>query len=179
MLAVILDVASRAGEAPSIGGAPATGLVSVREEDLNADFGLGRGVGWIDGIDTPIPMKAVQDLICNGGTQKIVLNGEGHIIQLGAPDRCFTSAQRRAIQLRDGGCIVPGCHIPASMTEIHHVVPHGRGGETHTDNGVCLCLCWWHHRTLDSSGGPSECSAASCRSCRRSGWRPVNGNGGT
>ena len=45
VLAVILDVASRAGEAPSIGGAPATVLVSVREEDLNADFGLGRGVG--------------------------------------------------------------------------------------------------------------------------------------
>ena len=25
-----------------------------------------------------------------------------------------------------------------------------RGGPTHTDNGVMLC--WFHHRTLDSSG---------------------------
>ncbi|MBC7443314.1 MAG: HNH endonuclease, partial [Ramlibacter sp.] len=77
-------------------------------------------------------------------------NNEGRIMRLGVPDRCFTAGQRRAIQLRDGGCIIPGCQIPASMTEIHHVNPDARGGPTHTDNGVCLC--WWHHRTIDSSG---------------------------
>ena len=150
VLAVILDVASRAGEAPSIGGAPATVLVSVREQDLNADFGQGRGVGWIDGVETPIAISAVHDLIENGGQQKVVLNPEGRIIALGSPERCFTAAQRRAIQLRDGACIIPGCKIPAGMTEIHHVVPDAHGGPTHTDNGVCLC--WWHHRYLASSG---------------------------
>ncbi|TFD39763.1 HNH endonuclease, partial [Cryobacterium sp. TMT1-19] len=69
---------------------------------------------------------------------------------LGSPERCFTAAQRRAIQLRDGTCIIPGCKIPAAMTEIHHVIPHSEGGPTHTDNGVCLC--WWHHRYLAASG---------------------------
>ncbi|TFC93396.1 HNH endonuclease signature motif containing protein, partial [Cryobacterium sp. TmT3-12] len=150
VLAVILDVASRAGEAPTIGGAPATVLVSVREEDLTADFGQGRGVGWIDGVDTPIAISAVQDLISTGGQQKVVINDEGRIIALGSPERCFTPAQRRTIQLRDGACIIPGCRIPAGMTEIHHVIPHSAGGPTHTDNGVCLC--WWHHRYLAASG---------------------------
>ncbi|WP_166785640.1 MULTISPECIES: HNH endonuclease signature motif containing protein [Cryobacterium] len=150
VLAVILDVASRAGEAPTIGGAPATILVSVREEDLNADFGQGRGVGWIDGVDSPIAINAVTDLISTGGQQKVVINNEGRIIALGSPERCFTPAQRRAIQLRDTRCIIPGCKIPAGMTEIHHVIPHSEGGPTHTDNGVCLC--WWHHRYLAASG---------------------------
>ena len=150
VLAVILDVASRAGEAPTIGGAPATVLVSVREEDVTADFGQGRGVGWIDGVDTPIAISAVQDLISTGGQQKVVINDEGRIIALGSPERCFTPAQRRTIQLRDGACIIPGCRIPAGMTEIHHVIPHSAGGPTHTDNGVCLC--WWHHRYLAASG---------------------------
>ncbi|HSP51522.1 MAG TPA: DUF222 domain-containing protein, partial [Cryobacterium sp.] len=109
VLAVILDVASRAGESPTIGGAPATVLVSVREQDLTADFGQGRGVGWIDGVETPIPITAVTDLISNGGQQKVVINDEGRIIALGSPERCFTPAQRRAIQLRDGTCIIPGC----------------------------------------------------------------------
>ncbi|TFC81379.1 HNH endonuclease [Cryobacterium cheniae] len=150
VLAVILDVASRAGEAPTIGGAPATVLISVREQDLNADFGQGRGIGWIDGVEAPIAISTVKDLISNGGQQKVVINAEGRIIALGSPERCFTPAQRRAIQLRDGTCIIAGCKIPAGMTEIHHVIPHAHGGRTHTDNGVCLC--WWHHRYLAASG---------------------------
>ncbi|WP_104100242.1 HNH endonuclease signature motif containing protein [Cryobacterium sp. M96] len=150
VLAVILEVVSRAGEAPTIGGAPAMVLVSVREQDLNADFGQGRGVGWIDGVETPISISAVTDLISNGGQQKVVITDEGRIIALGSPERCFTAAQRRAIQLRDGTCVIPGCKIPAGMTEIHHVIPHSEGGPTHTDNGVCLC--WWHHRYLAASG---------------------------
>jgi hypothetical protein len=150
VLAVILDVASRSADAPSIGGAAPTVLVSVREQDLKADFGQGRGVGWIDGVDAPISIEAVKDLACTGGTQDVVLNDEGRIIKLGVPDRCFTAAQRKAIGLRDGGCIVPGCQIPVSMTEIHHVIPASEGGPTHTDNGVCLC--WFHHRMLQASG---------------------------
>jgi hypothetical protein len=136
VFAVILDIASRAGESPTIGGAPATVLVSVREQDLNADFGQGSGVGWIDGVEAPISISAVTDLIENGGQQKVVINEEGRIIALGSPERCFTAAQRRAIQLRDGTCIIPGCKIPAGMTEIHHVIPDAAGGPNHTDNGT-------------------------------------------
>lgn len=150
VLAVILDVAARSADVPSIGGAAPTVLVSVREQDLSADLGMGRGVGWIDGIDAPLSIEAVKDLICAGGTQEVVLSREGRILRLGVPDRCFTPAQRRAITLRDGGCIIPGCQIPASWSEIHHVIPDVAGGPTHTDNGVLLC--WFHHRTLASSG---------------------------
>ena len=74
----------------------------------------------------------------------------GAIMQLGSPERCFTAHQRRAITLRDGGCLIPGCTVPAAWCEIHHVIPDESGGPTHPDNGVMLC--WFHHRTIDTSG---------------------------
>ncbi|WP_208636579.1 HNH endonuclease signature motif containing protein, partial [Microbacterium phyllosphaerae] len=72
------------------------------------------------------------------------------IIGISTTDRVFTVHQRRAIVARDKECLIPGCHVPASWCEIHHVVEHARGGPTHTDNGVPLC--WWHHRSLGTSG---------------------------
>src|SRR5512141_465484 len=146
LLAVVLDVAARSADAPTIGGAAPTVLVTVRQKDLAA----GTGAGWIDGVDVPISMRAVQQKVCTGGTPVVVFGDENAICSLETPDRCFNREQRRAIAARDGGCIIPGCPIPASMSEIHHVFPDALGGKTHTDNGVCLC--WFHHRTIESSG---------------------------
>ena len=146
VLAAIFDIAARSTETPSIGGAAPTVLVSVQQADLDQN----KGVGYIDGVDTPVSLQTVKQMICTGGTQQVVLNDEGRILRLGVPDRCFTGWQRRAIILRDGGCIIPGCRIPAAWCEIHHVVPDVQGGPTHTDNGVLTC--WFHHRTIDTSG---------------------------
>ncbi|WP_231880324.1 HNH endonuclease signature motif containing protein, partial [Microbacterium sp. H83] len=74
----------------------------------------------------------------------------GRIVGIDTTNRVFTVHQRRAIIARDKECLIPGCHVPASWCEIHHVTEHARGGPTHTDNGVPLC--WWHHRSLDTSG---------------------------
>lgn len=146
VLAAIIDTAARSGEHPTIGGAAPTVMVSVRASDLAS----GRGVAHADGIATPISLRAAQHMICAGGTQTITFDDDGRIIELGSPERCFTAQQRRAITLRDGGCIIPGCTIPAAWTEIHHVTAHADGGPTHPDNGVLLC--WFHHRTIHTSG---------------------------
>ncbi|TFB52318.1 HNH endonuclease signature motif containing protein [Cryobacterium tagatosivorans] len=146
VLAVILDVAARSAEAPSIGGAAPTVLVTVRQQDLQKE----QGVGWIDGVEAPLPMRAVRQKVCTGGIKPVVFGDENAICSLGVADRCFNREQRRAISARDGGCIIPGCQIPASWSEIHHVIPDAWGGDTHTDNGVLLC--WFHHRTIETSG---------------------------
>ncbi|UFS59812.1 HNH endonuclease signature motif containing protein [Subtercola endophyticus] len=142
----MIESASRAADTPSIGGAPATVMVSVRESDLAA----GTGVGWVDGCEVPLSARTVRQLVCSGGVQRVILSDEGRVVQLGGEQRCFTGRQRRAITLRDGGCIIPGCSVPASWCEIHHVDEHSGGGPTHSDNGVLLC--WFHHRTIDQSG---------------------------
>lgn len=146
VVAAMVDSFARSGEAPTIGGAAPTVLVSIRESDL----ARGRGAGWIDGVDAPVSFRTVKQFICTGGTQLVRFDDAGRIIELGSPQRCFTPAQRRAITLRDGGCLIPGCRIPAAWCEIHHVKPDAEGGPTHTDNGVLLC--WFHHRSIETSG---------------------------
>ena len=145
-LATIVTVAARSGELPTIGGAAPTLVVSVRADDL----ATGEGVGHIDGIHEPVPMTVVRHVGCNGGIYRTTLARNGRIERVEVIDRVFNAHQRRAITLRDGGCIIPGCDVPAAWCEIHHVHEHARGGPTSTDNGVLLC--WHHHRTLDTNG---------------------------
>ncbi|RXZ68027.1 HNH endonuclease signature motif containing protein [Agromyces albus] len=146
VLAAAIDTAARSGEHPMIGGAAPTVLVSVRASDIES----GRGVAHADGVEVPISLRAVRHMMCTGGTQKVVFDDDGRIIALGSPERCFTPHQRRAITLRDGGCLIPGCSVAAAWCEIHHVIPDVDGGPTHPDNGVLLC--WFHHRSIDTSG---------------------------
>ncbi|WP_460537926.1 HNH endonuclease signature motif containing protein, partial [Humibacter ginsengiterrae] len=133
--ASLIDAAARSAEVASMGGAAPTVLVTVDEHDLRE----GRGAGWMDGVDEPIPMAAVTQFACAGGIQKLLMR-EGRIVSLWSPQRCFTPQQRRAIAARDRGCVIPGCRIPASWCEIHHVVEHSKGGPTETGNGVALRL---------------------------------------
>jgi hypothetical protein len=141
ILVGVLDTMARSGDTPTMGGAAPTVLVTVRAEDLEAG-----GAGYADGVDSPLSPTTVKQMVCTGGIQKVLLGTNGRILQLGSPQRCFTAVQRRAITARDGGCLIPGCSIPAGWCEVHHVIPAADGGPTHTDNGVLLC--WFHHRTL-------------------------------
>lgn len=145
-LATALFAAAASGSLPTIGGAAPTVVVSVREGDL------ARSAGWghVDGCDEPLSMRAVETLACAGVIQRVVLADDGRVVRIGTDERVFNKHQRRAIALRDGGCLIPGCGVPAAWCEIHHVTEHSRGGPTHVDNGVLLC--WFHHRYLDGSG---------------------------
>ncbi len=146
VMAAMVDHYSRSDEPPRIGGAAPTVLVTVRATDLEG----GQGRGFIDGAQSPVSMKTIRHLVCGGGYQVMITDADGSIRGLGSPQRCFTAGQRKAIVARDGGCAIPGCNVPASWCEIHHVDPAENGGPTHTDNGVLLC--WSHHRTIDTSG---------------------------
>jgi hypothetical protein len=142
----ILTQVAQDPRTPTMGGTPPTVMVHVNAADLLADA----GVGWIDGVDGPISMRTINQMIDNGGMQPVFFGSTGAILGLGSKERCFTPLQRKAITARDGGCIIPGCTSPAHWAEIHHVIPWRHGGETHVDNGVLLC--WYHHRTIDTSG---------------------------
>ncbi|MCC4908082.1 HNH endonuclease signature motif containing protein [Microbacterium sp. cx-59] len=145
-LATILTVAARAGELPTIGGAAPTLIVSVTRDDLAS----GRGMAHVDGIDAPVPLSVARQVACAGGVQRVMCDDRGRVMSISIADRVFSATQRRAILLRDGACIIPGCEVPGAWCEIHHVTEHARGGATTTDNGVLLC--WHHHRTLEGSG---------------------------
>ncbi len=145
-LASVVHVAAASGLLPTIGGAAPTLVVAVTEDDLTS----GRGHAHVQGCEQPVSIAAALHVACSGVIQRITNRRDGRIIRIGTEERVFNRHQRRAIALRDGGCIIPGCHVPAAWAEIHHVVEYANGGPTHTDNGVLLC--WYHHRFLDTIG---------------------------
>lgn len=145
-LAAILVAAAGSADTPSLGGAAPTLTVAVRAEDLQA----GTGYALIDGVDEPVSMHVAQHMACCGRIERVTFDSFGRILAIEVEDRIFTPYQRRAIALRDGGCVIPGCDIRAAWCEIHHVDEWAAGGKTSTDNGVALC--WFHHRTIGTSG---------------------------
>ena len=68
-------------------------------------------------------------------------------LAVGRTARIATQAQRRALAVRDRGCIIPGCGIPAEACQTHHVVDWAAGGSTEISN--LALLCWAHHRQVD------------------------------
>lgn len=97
----------------------------------------------------PISAATVRRLACNGDLLPAVLGSEGEILDLGREVRSFTNAQRKALAIRDRGCVYPGCSRPAATTEAHHVKPWSEGGQTNVGNGACLCL---HHHLMLHAG---------------------------
>src|ERR1019366_747928 len=57
---------------------------------------------------------------------------------------------RRAVQVRDRGCVWPGCHRPASWGEVHHLRHWAQGGSTDLDNLVTICRA--HHWKVHEGG---------------------------
>lgn len=76
-----------------------------------------------------------------------VLLGTRVPMAVGRTSRTATPAQRRALAVRDRGCIIPGCGIPAEVCQAHHVTDWAAGGESDLSN--LALLCWAHHRQVD------------------------------
>ena len=110
-----------------IGGTAPTLVVAVRAEDLAS----GRGYAQADGSDQPLSLAIARHTACDGAIQRVTSDPDGRIVAIGTLDRVFNHHQRKAITLRDGGCLIPGCHVPAGWCEIHHVHDHARGGPPH------------------------------------------------
>lgn len=84
----------------------------------------------------------MRHLACDARIIPALLGADGDIIDLGRAQRLITPAMRKALIARDGGCLTPGCTIPATWTEAHHVIPWHAGGDTSIANSVLLCA---HH----------------------------------
>ncbi|MFC4002683.1 DUF222 domain-containing protein [Prauserella oleivorans] len=54
------------------------------------------------------------------------------------------------VKVRDRECRFPTCHRPAHDSDLDHVVPYQRGGDTNTANLIGLCRR--HHRTKHTPG---------------------------
>ena len=124
-------------------------MSSVMAVITMADLETGVGVGWLDGVSEPISAASVETLACDAGVTPIVLGENGEVLHLGMTRRLFSRAQRRALAVRDGGCVWPQCTAPPNRCEAHHVIWWENGGRTDVDNGALLCSA--HHHLLHAS----------------------------
>jgi len=116
----------------------ATVIVRVGLEDLHA----GTGIGIIDGIDQPVCVGTVRRMAAGGGVIPWVMGGDSEVLDFGRTKRLFTTAQKRALTERDGGCV--GCGAPPGRAKVHHIRWWCHGGRTDLNNGVLLCTSCHH-----------------------------------
>ncbi|MGE3193815.1 MAG: HNH endonuclease signature motif containing protein [Microbacteriaceae bacterium] len=107
----------------------------------------GIGTAEIAGVDLPISAATARRLASDAEIIPCVLGGPSEILDQGRAVRLFTTPQRRAIAVGDGGCVWPGCNAPPSWCELAHLVSWLDGGATDLSNGVLLCA--FRHRRLD------------------------------
>ncbi len=117
-------------------------FVTMDLDKLREQVGAGTLVGGAD-AGTLLGAGTVRRLACDAGIIPTVLGGHGQVLDLGYGPRCFTTGQTKALWLRDGGCTIPGCGMPARWCDAHHLQHWADGGRTDLDNGALLC--GYHH----------------------------------
>lgn len=92
-----------------------------------------------------IPPKKLDHLTCDAETIEVSVDGD-QILGFGRKARSFTPAQREALMIRDGGCVIPGCRVIGAWCHVHHVIPYADGGLTDTTNAALVCSA--HHTDI-------------------------------
>ena len=101
-----------------------------------------------DGV--PLAAATVRRLACDAGVIPTVMGGDSQVLDQGRRTRTVSRAQRRALIVRDGGCVFPGCDRPASWCDAHHIIHWLDHGRTDLDNLVLLCSA--HHHCVHEGG---------------------------
>jgi hypothetical protein len=141
----ICRLALHTGELPAHGGDRPQLVVTVPFDLLRKELGAGQ----LDGGEQLTPAQ-VRQLACDAQILPAVLGGDSQVLDHGRSRRLVTGPLRRALVLRDRGCVWPGCHLPARHCEAHHLTPWHRGGTTCLTNLALLCPA--HHHLAERQG---------------------------
>jgi hypothetical protein len=123
---------------PSVGGVPASVIVTIDVENLLAKTGLAETA---DGSQlTSDQLLRIAD---EAEIWPTITNRNGVPLALGRSQRLASKGQTVALIARDAGCSFPGCTYPASWCDRHHIVDWIVGGLTDLNNLTLLCR--YHH----------------------------------
>lgn len=94
--------------------------------------------------------KAVDRIACDAAWVHVVHDvREGEPLRLGRKTRKISPALRRALRIRDGACVFPGCDRRSHL-DAHHALSWSLGGPTDLEN--LLLVCRFHHMLLHEAG---------------------------
>jgi hypothetical protein len=117
-------------------------LLIITTLDQLADL-TGSGAATTDRTGA-LPPHLLTLLACTATLTRIITDPHGVPLHVGRQQRLLTPGQRKALTIRDRGCIIPGCPVPAADCHAHHITPWSHGGPTNLDN--LALLCWRHHQ---------------------------------
>lgn len=123
------------------GWATSTVVVVIKEADL---YARAAATGLLPS-GAKLSAGELRRLCCQADLLPLVLGTDSEILDVGLIHRLVTPSIRRALGIRDGGCIFPHCDAPDAECEAHHVIGWQHGGPTSLENLVLLCA---HHHAL-------------------------------
>jgi hypothetical protein len=146
---------------------PETSAPEVKTLEINAPEARAPEVGVSETSDTGVPGGAIAELAfagpidpetarrlaCDAGVARIITDPGGLPLELGRRVRTVPAYLRRALAVRDRGCIYPGCDRPPERCEAHHFWHWVDGGPTDLTNTGLLCRVH-HHWVHDGRWTP-------------------------
>ncbi|WP_181777544.1 HNH endonuclease signature motif containing protein [Amycolatopsis pittospori] len=139
--AELLDLAIACPDQPGTSGYRTLIHVTVGLDELKT----GIGKACLDFVGEMTAREA-RMAACDCLMLPVVLNAAGEPLDVGRLRRFVTPGQRRALNIRDGGCAFPGCHRRPKNCHAHHIRHWADGGRTDLRNLVLLC--GFHHRLI-------------------------------
>jgi hypothetical protein len=136
-LVQLADNASSTGSVPVLRTVRPHVVVRIDLDDL-ADGSTRAGTATL-GFGAVISAARARWLACDGRISRVVFGPDGVPLDVGREARLVSGALRRAVELRDGGCVFTGCDAPAHWADVHHLVHWIDGGDTSLDNSALLC----------------------------------------
>ena len=128
----------KAADQPSVGGIPASVIVTISLDDLLAKAGLAETA---DGSQlTTDQLLRIAD---EAEIWPTIIDRNGVPLALGRSRRLASAGQTMALIARDAGCSFPGCTHPPQWCDRHHILDWILGGPTDLDNLTLLCR--YHH----------------------------------
>jgi Domain of unknown function (DUF222) len=104
-----------------------------------------------EGAYGPLSRSVLERIACDCKIWRAITAGDSQPLDVGRASRTVTDAQWRALVVRDGGCVEPGCDRPPGWCQAHHQRWWARDhGETNVDN--LELRCHRHHREVHLCG---------------------------
>lgn len=154
-----------AGGAPFGNGTPTGRAKASAQLIVLADIGVLDGsnpLGRCEVLGTGrVPTDILRSLSPDTELTGLIFDGKSRPLWLGRSQRLANAAQRLALAVRDGGCVL--CDEPMHRCQIHHIREwNTEGGKTDLEN--LATLCGRHHRWLHNHG-------KTLTYIRESGWK--------
>ncbi|WP_024802844.1 HNH endonuclease signature motif containing protein [Nocardia sp. BMG51109] len=128
-------------------GVPVTAILTMSVDEVEQAAGVATTA-----TGGTVPMSKALALAERSQPFLAVFDHAGLPLHLGRTKRLASPAQRLALIATLHGCSRPGCDAPASLSAVHHVHEHRRGGATDIENLTLACdAC--HALIHDGPGG--------------------------